>query len=134
MDVEIKRGAECINTDNQLLCAKVKMRGSFRRARQRSDDHRLDYGVTKLRNACGEEEQENGQSVRTEFVSGILEKVKAEWPEELSAEEKWRVMRAAMVDTVGEILGTVKKRQPNCFQNSEDHLRLYLLAKNSAYI
>ena len=131
VDVEVKRGAEC-NTDHQLLCAKVRMKGSFPRPRRRSDDHRLRY-VTKLRNACGEEEQESGQSVRTEFVSGVLERARDEWPEEQSAEEKWRVMKAAMVDTAGEILGKVKKRQPNWFQDSEDHLRSYLMARNSAY-
>ena len=89
--------------------------------------------MTKLRNACGEEEQESGQSVRTEFVSGVLERARAEWPEEQSAQEKWRMMKAAMVDTAGEILGKVKKRQPDWFQASEDHLRSYLLARNSAY-
>ena len=35
MDVEVKRGAEC-NTDHQLLCAKVRMMGSFPRPRQRA--------------------------------------------------------------------------------------------------
>ena len=28
-----------------------------------------------------------------------------------------------MVDTAGEVLGKVKQRQPNWFQDSEDHLR-----------
>ena len=133
VDVEVKRGAEC-NTDHQLICGKVRMKGSSLRPRQRSDGHRLHYDVTKLRSACGEKEKESGQSARTEFVYGVLEKARAEWPEEQSAEKKWRVMRAAMVDTAGEVLGKViKKRQPDWFQESEDHLRPYLLARNNTY-
>ena len=120
--MEVKRGAEC-NTDHQLLCAKVRMKGSFLRPRQRSDGHRLHYDATKLRSAYGEIEKESGQSATTEFVSGVLERARAEWPKEQSAEKKWRVMRAAMVDTAGQILGKVKKRQPDWFQDSEEHLR-----------
>ena len=39
-----------------------------------SDGHMLHYDVTKLRNAFGEKEQESEQSVRTEFVTGVLER------------------------------------------------------------
>ena len=56
-------------------------------------------------------------------MSGVLERARPEWPEEQLAEKKWRVMGAAMVDTAGEVLGKVKQRQPNWFQDSEDHLR-----------
>ena len=42
-------------------------------------------------------------------------------------------MQAAMVHTAEEILGKVKKRQPNWFQDSDDRLTPYLQAKNSAY-
>ena len=74
------------------------------------------------------------ESLRRKYVARVLKRSEAEWPKEQEAvEEKWRAIQAALVNTAVEVLGKEKKRQPDWFQDSKDHLRPYLHAWNSMY-
>ena len=73
------------------------------------------------------------KSPKEQYVDGVLERAGPERTDKDNLEDKWRVMRAALVDTAEAVLGKVKKRQPDWFQDSEDHLTPYLQARNCAY-
>jgi len=49
------------------------------------------------------------------------------------AEEKWGVMRMALVDTALELLGKTSRRRPDWFHESEDIILPFLQARNKAY-
>ena len=66
-------------------------------------------------------------------MARVLKRSDVERPKEQAVEKKWRVMQAALVNTAAEVLGKEKKRKPDWFWDSEDHLRPYLQAWNSTY-
>ena len=63
----------------------------------------------------------------------MLERAREGWPEDDTVVEKWKVMRAALVDTALETLGRVRRSQPDWFRESEDIIRPYLQERNVAY-
>ena len=88
--------------------------------------------MSRLKNVDSKEE-DTRQSLKEEYVNGVLNRARPEWTEKDTVEDKWRVMRATLVDIAEEVLGKVKKRQPDWFLDSKDHLTSYLQARNSAY-
>ena len=72
-------------------------------------------------------------SQRQEYVKGVVERAREEWPDEETVEEKWRAMRTALVDTAGETLGKAKRSQPDWFLDAENTIRPFLQARNAAY-
>ena len=72
-------------------------------------------------------------SLRQEYVQAVLERADRQWPEDGTAEDKWSVVRSALVDSAEETLGRARRRQPDWFVKSEDTIRPYLQMRNAAY-
>ena len=49
-------------------------------------------------------------------------------------EEKWKVMKSALVETATEILGKVRGSQPDWFRESEEVIIPYIKSMNTLYL
>ena len=130
LDVAVKRGAEC-NTDNQFLCAKLRMAWKCPRTKSRKEVRRFD--VSGLSHTCVNEGEGALVSQKDEYVEAVLERAGGEWPDEGTVEEKWKVLRGALVDVATETLGKARRRQPDWFKEAEDDITPHLQARNAAY-
>lgn len=128
VDAAVKRGAEC-NTDHQFMCAELRMVWKRPKPKPECEVRRYDVsGLRRVRSTGGEEVR----SQRQEYVEAVVEKAGEEWPDE-GVEEKWRVMRTAIVEAAEETLGRARRSQPDWFLDSEDSIRPFLQARNTAY-
>ena len=132
LDVTVVRGAQC-NTDHMMLKVKLQFGNKhFRGDRTRSSVGRFD--VSKLQGRCvderGKERREGGgwQKVKEEegrgkFASRVCAKMKEQWSSRGSVEEKWDVMKSALCEAAGSILGSARKRHADWFRESEAVLK-----------
>ena len=82
------------------------------------------FDVSRLRCTSGVDVEET-RFRKQEYVEGVLERAREGWPEDETVVEKWKVMRAALVE--------VRRSQPDWFHESEDIIRPYLQERNVAY-
>ena len=72
--------------------------------------------------------------LREDYLDSVVDNARTGWPEDGTAEEKWKKIRSAILETSEELLGVVQKnKQPDWFQESEDELRPHLVLRNNAY-
>ena len=129
VDAAVKRGAEC-NTEHQFLCAELRMAWKCCKPKPQKEVRRFDAsGLRRVSRTGGGEVR----SQRQEYVEGVVERAREEWPDEGTVEEKWRAMRTALVDTAGETLGKAKRSQPDWFLDADDTIRPFLQTRNAAY-
>ena len=128
-DVTVKRGAEC-NTDHQFLNASVRI--TWRSLKKRAGmNEGKGYDVSGLVSCKGSDDMSTGRSLQQQYIDKVLERATSSWPEEGSVEERWKVMRSALLESADELLGYEKSRY--CFQESADDLRPQLQWRNNAY-
>ena len=130
VDVAVRRGAEC-NTDHQFLCAELRRTWKWSTRQPRKETRRFEVsGLTRVGDGEGGDAV---SSLRQEYVQAVLERADRQWPEDGTAEDKWSVVRSALVDSAEETLGRARRRQPDWFVKSEDTIRPYLQMRNAAY-
>lgn len=132
LDVSIMRGAE-YNTDHQFLCATVRM--DWRCRGQKKEEIKSGrYDISKLLNNTDESLIGDGEKpLREDYLDSVVDNARSGWPEDGTAEEKWEKIQSAILETSDELLGVIKNKQPDWFQESEDELRPYLVLRNNAY-
>ena len=87
--------------------------------------------ISGLVQVSGEGEEVLG-STKQEYGKAVLERADRDWPDEGTAEEKWKVVKTALVDVAEKALGRARRRQPDWFQEYEDTIRPYIQARNDA--
>ena len=131
LDVAVKRGAEC-NTDHQLLCMKIKMqRNCYHRSRPPGQSRRHDVSVL-ARGSSGAEEQP-GPAQREAFQEQAADRAATSWPYDGAAEEKWAIMRSALLESAAATLPTEERHHPDWFRESADDLKPALQRRNKLY-
>ena len=128
MDATVKRGAEC-HTDHQLLRVKVKMARKWSHPTTRRKMMR--YNVAKLQDR---DANSNGESTPSAlFQEAASAKAREAWKDSSSAEEKWLVLRSAMIEAAKSELGTDQRRHPDWFRESSELLEPLFLERNQLY-
>ena len=120
-DVTVKRDAKC-NTDHQFLRASVRMAWRDLKKRAGMNEGKR-HDVSGLVSCQGSDDMSIGRPLQQEYILEVLERVTSAWPEEGTVEERWEVMRSALLESADELLGCEKSRQPDWFQESADELR-----------
>ena len=129
VDVSVKRGAEC-NTDHQMLCATLRLKRENYHTPVPSTENRR-YDVSSL--ARVEVGRTEDNEVKTAFIEQVLEKARKDWPIDGSVQDKWSVVRSALTETADDVLGRVRRYQPDWFQESMEELKPLLQQRNDAY-
>ena len=68
--------------------------------------------MEKLRDKCAEVEEE---SVKSQYLQGVLERAEDKWRDEADVEGKWSAVKSALVSTAEEVLGRAVCLQPGWF-------------------
>ena len=63
----------------------------------------------------------------------VSTRVEENWSEDGTIEEKWSVIRSAMVEAATEVLGHEKKHQPDWFRENEDSIEPFFKRRNQLY-
>jgi len=125
LDVTVKRGAEC-NTDHQLLCAKVKV--CLKRIHQRKPHVVRKLDVSPLAPTDSESE------VREAFQAHVEMKAASGWPSEGAVEEKWAVLKEALLDSATACLPVLTRHNPDWFKECASDLQPSLSKRNKLYV
>ena len=131
MDAAVKRGVEC-STDHQLFCVKVKMQGK-RYHQRKSPRQPRKYDVSKLARSSSGDEEQSGPTHWEVFQRQAVDRAVTSWPRDGSAEEKWAVMRSALVESATASLPTVERHHPDWFREYADDLKPVLECRNKLY-
>ena len=121
-DVTVKRGCSECNTDHQFR-ARMAWRGLKKRAGMNEGKR---YDVSGLVSCMGSDDMSTGRPLQQDYIEEVLERATSAWPEEGTVEERWEVLRSAMLESADELLGYETSRQPDWFQESADQLRPWL--------
>ena len=128
LDACVKRGAEC-NTDHQLLRIKLRVRGKggYHRSSPKKKNSKFDVGhLTGTSETCA--------ARRDQYVEEVASKTLTAWTEGGTVEEKWGVIRSAMVESARDVLGFEGRRhQPDWFRESEGSLEPLFQKRSSLY-
>ena len=125
MDVAVKRGAVC-NTDQHLVCAKLRLRGIRygRRRGSRAKDKRFEVEAIS---------KDGESAVRDEYLEKVLEKAREAWCEDNGVDEKWLTIQSALVTTAEDVLGRAGRSQPDWFRDTVQELKPLLNLRKAAY-
>ena len=74
-----------------------------------------------------------GRPLQQQYIEKVLERATSAWPEEGTVEERWEVVRSALLESADELLGYEKSRQPDWFQESVNELGPQAQRRNNAY-
>lgn len=119
LDVTVMCGAQC-NTDHMMLKAKLQIgKKTFRSGSKKDKAGKFD--VSKLQGRCTDER--GRETTRGKFVNKVCATMKEAWCSDGTVEEKWEVMKSALCEAAGSILGSANKRQADWFRENETQLR-----------
>ena len=105
LDATVVRRAQC-NTDHMMLRVKVRMRcKAFRSARTGSLTSKFD--VTILKGSCTDEA--GRQTTKGKFACCAAENLKENWDQNGSIEDKWKVMKEALMGAASATLDVEKR-------------------------
>lgn len=89
------------------------------------------FDVSKLQ---GQSVNDKGEKTsRGVFQEQVCERVKELWGSEGSVQEKWTAVKSALCESAQSVLGTVKKKHPDWFQESSSVLKPLLQERNRLY-
>ena len=80
----------------------------------------------------GDEEQLE-PTHRDVFQKQAVDRAATSWPSDGTAEEKWTVMRPALLESATALLATEKRHHPDWFRKSADELKPALQCRNKLY-
>ena len=123
LDACVKRGAEC-NTDHQLLRIKMRVtrKGGYHQPRPKKCKK---FDVSHL---AGRDETR-----RHVYRERVGMKAAEAWDNEGTVEEKWSVVRSALVESGEEVLGHAKRQHPDWFRDSAEVLGPLFQRRNLLY-
>lgn len=127
LDMGVKRGTEC-NTDHQLLLIKLRVKGKGGHHQPARRSGRKQFAVEHLTGRT-----ESNSAYREAYSENVSMRVEENWGGNGTVEEKWSVIRSALVEAATEVLGHGKKRQPDWFQENEDSLEPFFKRRNHLY-
>ena len=90
------------------------------------------YEVSKLV-SDSRAEDESIQTLRLEFQKQVAERAGAACSTEGGVDEKWTAVSGVLIESVTELVGKVKGRQPDWFRESMGTLKHLLQSRNCAY-
>ena len=104
-DAGVICSADCW-TDHKFLCAKIMLKMSPKPA---AGKPRPRFAVSNLTNPA----------VREAYSDTALREVSREWNPEADGERKWNDIKEGMNKAAAQILGQVKRRQPDWFRDNQ---------------
>ena len=63
------------------------------------------YDVLRLVSSKGSDDMSTGRPLQQQYIEEVLERATSTWPEEGTVEERWEVMRSALLESADELLG-----------------------------
>lgn len=111
----MKRGAEC-NTDHMMLLMKLHFgKKRFRGGVTRGGERKFD--VSKLQGRCMD--NKGRETTKGKYVREVSERMQDTWKSDSNVEEKWDVMKRAMCETAGSVLGSAGRHRADWFKESD---------------
>ena len=90
------------------------------------------FDVSKLQGRCTDER--GRETTRGKFMNKVCTTMKEAWCSDGTVEEKWEVMKSALCEAAGSILGSASKRQADWFRENEAQLRLLFEERSRLYV
>ena len=107
-------------TDHKFLCAKIMLKMSPKPA---AGKPRPRFAVSNLTNPA----------VREAYSDTALREVSREWNPEADGERKWNDIKEGMNKAAAQVLGQVKRRQPDWFRDNQQAIEPLISKRNAAF-
>ena len=62
------------------------------------------YDVSGLVSCKGSDDMSTGRLLQQQYIEEVLERATSAWPEDGTMEERWKVMRSAILESADELL------------------------------
>ncbi len=125
----VMRGALCI-TDHMMLRLKMKIGRKPSSRRQDEKGRKLD--VARLSTVSGG--MKGKDSVRDKYAGEVSRRLKEEWCETGTVEEKWEVMKSALYVAAKSTLATSSQKKVDWFEENAGMLMPMLEKRKEAYL